>query len=338
MKRILFTSVAFFNILAAMAQPVIQKNIYSQSVGRSYHYYSKIISSFNPGSSGANVLWDFSSETFTSPGDYSVVTANKVANSTLYPETKIVTVSTGPAYEFLDTSANSVARVGVESSGYSFKYSNSHKYLVFPISYNSSFTDTYANTYTTSVPMSRTGNYSCTCDGYGTLKVLGAIHENVLRLKCQDYITDTYTIQGFPGIVQSSQVNYLWVKQSFGGVLLSYSSTTSGGQPFYSMTAMSEKVLGLEDENVLNASNQVLLHPNPATGNGSTVTFNAINSGDYSVSLIDPLGDVTEIAATSFLSNGVHHFEIPTNKLSKGIYFVKVKGSGKSFNSKLVIE
>ncbi len=77
--------------------------------------------------------------------------------------------------------------------------------------------------------------------------------------------------------------------------------------------------------------------PNPAR-DLANVSFDLYQGNDVRVSLTDMLGKELQVINQGQLSSGTHQFEINTNALSKGIYFVNLAVDGKIITQKLVVE
>ncbi|MCB9189500.1 MAG: T9SS type A sorting domain-containing protein [Flavobacteriales bacterium] len=77
--------------------------------------------------------------------------------------------------------------------------------------------------------------------------------------------------------------------------------------------------------------------PNPAR-DIAKVSFDLVESNFVKVSINDMLGQEVQIIQQSELSSGTHQFEINTNLLSQGIYFVNLAVDGKIITQKLIVE
>jgi hypothetical protein len=78
------------------------------------------------------------------------------------------------------------------------------------------------------------------------------------------------------------------------------------------------------------------LYPNPAN-EAFTIQYNAAEAGEYDVKVYDILGKEMVSMKTEF-ALGQNAYEVKTNELAKGIYFVKVSNDTQSDVNKLIIE
>jgi PKD repeat protein len=77
--------------------------------------------------------------------------------------------------------------------------------------------------------------------------------------------------------------------------------------------------------------------PNP-TNSIANVTFDLMDNSNVKVSLTDMLGQEIQVINQSNLTAGSHQFEVNTNELSNGIYFVNLFVDGKVITQKLIVE
>ena len=115
--------------------------------------------------------------------------------------------------------------------------------------------------------------------------------------------------------------DYLWVDG------LAFSGTVAIAQP--------QNLVGLK-ENTSSVS-KINVFPNPAT-NQVTVNYSLADNDKISIQLIDISGKVVKEISPSNNLIGVNTLTLETNKLTKGIYTLSIKGSKSDHNSKLVIE
>lgn len=79
------------------------------------------------------------------------------------------------------------------------------------------------------------------------------------------------------------------------------------------------------------------VYPNPAS-DIARVSFDLINNNNVKIVLTDMLGQQVQVVEQSQLNAGSHQFEINTNDLSNGIYFVNLSVDGKIITQKLIVE
>ena len=90
------------------------------------------------------------------------------------------------------------------------------------------------------------------------------------------------------------------------------------------------------DEDVLYNAN-VILYPNPTTGNVTLQTIDNVFNGEVSIFIADISGRI--VIQTEENMSGLTTVQLNTNNLNRGIYFVNVMGQdGKRAVKKLIIQ
>lgn len=77
--------------------------------------------------------------------------------------------------------------------------------------------------------------------------------------------------------------------------------------------------------------------PNP-TKDIAKVSFDLVGNGNVKIVLTDMIGQQVQVVEQSYLNAGSHQFEINTNDLSNGIYFVNLSVDQKTITQKLIVE
>lgn len=314
-----FTFGAFGLLLSAnlFAQPVISTSDFYPSVGETYTVYSS--GYMDPGASGNNVTWDFSSMSNTS----SLVTNVQSPNSN-FPGTD-VTLSSSSSNSYIDMAADGWYTHGMSAQGVTFTYQDPMKMNLFPMSMNATYTDYFHATFTSGVDFERFGNMNGTVDGYGTLITPEGTFNDVLRVHyIQDY-QDSSEFFVYTYYVEA----YGWYKAGFHSELASISTLTSnlgsGQYGFYLETSG----LGLTQEEM----ESVQVFPNPVH---DKLTVNTGNADLFkSLELTDLNGKVYDLDYTQ--ENEI--LKLNLEKLSTGIYFLTLSYSdGTAVNKKIAIE
>jgi hypothetical protein len=155
-------------------------------------------------------------------------------------------------------------------------YSDPQTILSYPKTYNGSFTDNFAGSYSImSGPLTLTtyryGSITTTGDAYGSLTTPSATYPSVLRTKTVQLTTDSTVYVGVPlppAVTYINSTTYNWMSAGPGDKLnqfyISYDTVTSQGTPTPSKTALyqSAAVTGV------NSFSPALLHsssyPNPS--------------------------------------------------------------------------
>jgi len=170
----------FANLLSA--QPTIHQADFTPVVGTSYTLEN--CAYLPPGPSGANQTWNFAAASSSSQGIYMAVDPATAPEADTYPSANLCWYLEPTVYRFAELSATGLTELGTTLAGLGNSvYSDPMKTIQLPLTYNTSWSDSYAGT---SVVLGNTttfnGNLTCTGDGYGTLITPSATYANVLRI------------------------------------------------------------------------------------------------------------------------------------------------------------
>lgn len=280
--------------LSAYAQPVIS---YSNVVATAGTSGTVLISNTipSPGSSGANVTWNFSSLTFTPVGTMSAVSCNSTPYFSSFPTSNYCAVLSSTIiptqYSYNDLTPSSQQQLGdaiTATSGTTYT-PNPKTILEFPLNYTNSFSDTYQTT--TGGPYSLTRTY----DGYGTLIVNGKTYNNVVRI---------YTVFGTS--------SYYYHYYNTNPVYPIVSFDPSGGN------VLLIELLPTAVQTIYNMSENINLYP---TISSSEVYIVNKNNFDITVEVYSLTGQRV-FSDIDVLSN--QNFTIDISNLSKGMYLLKI--------------
>ena len=282
------------------------------------------------GASGANATWDFSQHSPLGTS-YTINVANlagspyqsQFAGATIYTEY----VGTSNR-EFFVTSNSEFSRRGViAGGGPTMDYTNTHKILTFPFTFNSTLSDTYAANFTTTLTFDRAGNTTSSGDAYGTLILPGGqSFANVLRVKLVENSTDSY--MGSPMFTSNTE-NYYWFLPGTHYPLFTISTATaSTGQSSTFATMSSATAVSTSEE--FATGQLVQVYPNPAKG---FVTVRTGIDEPVTALLINSLGQ--EVRKQVVLDT---EGKLSLQGISSGIYLLQLQSGQKSITKKLVVE
>jgi hypothetical protein len=291
---------------------------------------------FNPGSSGANVTWDFSHVIAT--GGHGVQywvapSANfngdsfPAANQSILSPSGIPGVFTVDDYLQLTSSSLSIRGYEVPDITY---YDDAEDFVRFPCTYTNAFTDSFHATISPdgSPQYYRSGAISVQADGWGTLKLPTGNFTNVLRVKFVENYKDDLTSMG-AGYVYYTSLLYNWYKPGVKGALLAYDSawhTNSSGTKMLSYQPGLSGTTGIEQGASLSS---LRIYPNPAD---HVVTISSPEAR-YEYSFADLSG---QVVASALINEGDTRIDI--SGFAKGMYLVSVKlSTGNTITQKLIV-
>ncbi len=107
-----------------------------------------------------------------------------------------------------------------------------------------------------------------------------------------------------------------------------------GGNNLYIDDINIDGVVTVEENKFLN---DLSLYPNPTTNNAS-LSFYLNQQEEISIDIVDLVGKKVLSIFNGTLPSGQQFFSLPTNTLSKGIYFVRINNNKNGITQKLIIE
>ena len=222
----LFLSIFLIGTFSLFAQPTITADVVF-NVGES-SMVNFVDNYFNPGPTGPNSTWDFSSlPPATRSWDWiaedpaqsvfgdSVPTSNLFVNTTFEADTM-------ENYVFYRMSNDSLSYLGdiivLENQGdtsYSLLNLDPYHQLAFPINYEDVQTDEFAGANIQKLLgftflQVRRGTVTHTADAYGTVTTPLGTFQNALRIKTEEVIKDTAFFMGIPSASEQINIRYAW--------------------------------------------------------------------------------------------------------------------------------
>ena len=166
--------------LLATAQPTLTRDGNGPGPGDTYRWrFSEYVA---PGASGSGQTWDMSGLTTDSIMDVSLVEPMTTPAGASFPTATVAEVSDGSTVYFR-VGSDGVHMLGYEAEGDAMVYSDEGRYLLFPCTYQTDWSDTYEGSFTSEgITIEQSGNITGEVDGYGTLILPGATYNDVLRV------------------------------------------------------------------------------------------------------------------------------------------------------------
>jgi hypothetical protein len=325
MTKIYMTAVAFATATISFAQPTLTGTSNNPSSGEAFMQHTVDAATFNQGSSGANVTWDFSNIVVTgSPYTSTFVNASSLSNVAQFNGVPNLAVDDGANQSYWLTNANVQSIVGVVQGANDIVdnyYSDPRELLVFPLTYGSSYNETMDGVQDNNIggfQMLRTGTITIEGDAHGVLIMPYGTVNNVLRIK----VTTVYSDEFQGNIVASYvDVHYMWYSASSHMPLLQYHDFTFAGQQVFSANYLDPQGINISEYSNIGSSVQV--YPNPAT-DVVNVQFSLSTSADVTIVVTDLLGkEVMNITREGAMS-GIHNEPIDINGLDNGMYLISI--------------
>ncbi|TXI78882.1 MAG: T9SS type A sorting domain-containing protein [Flavobacteriales bacterium] len=179
MKQIL-TLFAFGSVGSAIAQPTLTFAGNGPTQGTSYEWHFS--DHIAPGTAGPGQVWDFSSLTTDSTEVVTLVDPATTTFGAQFPTATVAEVSDGSTAYFR-VGTNGVYLLGYEGEGMAVVYSDEGRFMSFPCSHQTNWTDTYSATFEDEeLEVIMAGSIEGEADAYGTLILPTGTLTNVLRV------------------------------------------------------------------------------------------------------------------------------------------------------------
>ncbi len=330
MKNLLTAALPFIFVGAANAQsPTITSANFLPVVGEIFNSYATTEPASGEGTAGVNQVWNFGAIPNTGSLDPSVVipvagspyaasnpNANLCVRGGALPNT---------TYGYYQTNSTDFITLGLYvGTSAQLTYTNPETIVHFPLTYNSTYTDTYATTINSSGSIFyRTGTMTSLVDGYGTLTTPIGTYTNVLRVKLTDVFNDTFN--GTPAGTYN-QVSFLYYKAGTHNSLLSFTHSNNNGTASKSGSYLQSVTVNTEEAQLASQLNMSVF-PNPSQGTASAkIKLSLLEASECTVSIYDAIGMQVASQNMGELAAGEQVMALPTtNELAKGIYFVRVQ-------------
>jgi hypothetical protein len=297
----------------------------------------------SPGGAGTNQIWNFTGVVITpsvpvSNKSYTVPSA--APNYSLYAYANMAESSDGQTYQMSAYTSSNIVIYGSTNSTLSVVYQNPLTIVTLPFPYGTISNDTYQSSYTYSTtPISENGTITTTADAYGTLNTPGNSFPNVLRIRVHEHIiqnigavvTNTIDADAYVFFGSASKFSLLSVN------LTSVTASTNSNVTTKTKSASISNVImqGIKENS---RSANFSIYPNPSSGKELMLHYVLIENENYTVTIYNSLGQVVKEVKLGERVPGMYHDVIDLNKMSSGIYYLRLKGQKQDGVQKLIME
>lgn len=290
---------------------------------------------------GSSAVWNVTGvSTNTNLATITYTTTSAVPSAVNFVGSTLVQISSAQDTTFWKSGSNNFELVGLSNTQFYLNYSDPGVVAQYPINYNSTFNDAIAGDL---IAQGQSGTFTGTvttiADGSGSLNINSlAPYTNCLRVKTTQNID--FTIAGFvPGTIEQIVYNYYHSSNKFPLLTIQYThvvvSAFSVDQIISSVDLNDAVILGVNEA----SKNNVIFsaYPNPTTDNVN-LHFVTTKTENYHVEVVNTLGQTVKSVDFNNLQPGMYNENIDLNGLTKGIYFVKVKGINAEGVQKIMIQ
>lgn len=312
-KQITLLSLFISSLIVCSAQPTLTHTGNAPQAGISGT--SHLGAYVSPGSAGANQTWNFGTFSATSTSAFDLVNPAGTPYASSYPTSTICSsVPSSTSYEYIEDNGSALFLVGAESPSVSMDYTaDEQKFLIYPLTYNGTWTDNYQAAGDAGLPFTRTGTDTYTADGWGTLTTPNGTYTNVLRVHQSEAFSDDF---GFTTATGTSDT-YYWYKEGVHYPLFVTVSAIYNGSPS-SNAYYNDAPSGINEfADILSIS----VYPTPAHGQLFIHLKNAASAG-Y---------DITDLTGRKVLTGALSQQlnTINVQNIAPGNYLLKIFSNGK---------
>lgn len=323
MKKIYILAISILGFQSMNAQITLTASNNNPSVGNSFTQNFYDANTTNPGISGANVTWNFSSLTPQSTSAGTMVAPSTLSDGSNHPASNIATEDASSGNQtFMFVDGDELSMTGGYSPG-AFRdvYTNIRELVKFPITFGNSFNETFSgtsNNIAANQTFDRSGTIAITADGYGDLVLPYGTITNVLRVKTVTLYSDA---QGGVPFINYQDTSYYWYNTSTNYIIMSW--TVLNTVNFSSIKVgmyldQSSVVTSLGDDFIPNKP--ITIYPNPVVNNQTNILLDKLYE-NAQLQVIDVTGKIVKtdkIEATS------KNLMLKLDGLNKGIYFIQI--------------
>lgn len=303
--------------IGLLAQPTLTATGINQVIGD--QITSNNTQYVSPGSAGANQTWNLSSMSSSGSGTTTIVSPASTPNGSSFSNATIA-MQSGSTYAYYKTSASAWQYYGADNGSTVLAYSDPEDQLHYPFTFNNSFTDTWACTFTNTYTFYRTGSSTVTDDGYGTLTTPDGTFTGVTRVHFVQTYQDSANISSVPYVITYSNDEYMWyLNGNHYPIAAVYTLTTSAGSPITGGLYLSNVVSGIEEQNGMSS---LTMFPTLASDN-INFTYSVDAPSAVTISVYNEAGQLLmEIPQEAMV--GENNISISVAELPAGNYFATI--------------
>ena len=316
--------------LGLLAQPTLNFGNMTPLEGSSvtYNYGPHV----EPGSAGADQMWDFSALTYTEQHSVLFVPVGSTPNGSSFPGATVCQ-QYDPPNQLFGYSQFSVAGadvLGTDFPGFNTThFSDPRRSLEFPFTFNDTWSDTFAGDGTSigGITSTITGTVDGTADAYGTLTLPYGTFTNVLRVHTHSVTTTVMTPGGSSVVTEDV---YLFFKAGTAMELLNIAQSDNESSTIF----LTENSIGVPE--ALARAIGIEVMPNPAA-DAISVTYGAV--GVVKLGVYDALGRAVLTNVLGHVPPGIHREQLDVSMLAQGQYVLCITtADGQTGSRRFVIE
>jgi len=336
MRRLLLPFLIAFcgaSVSQVAAQPTLTAATNNLQIGDHFMAHQTLVGTpefTTAGPAGANQTWNFSALTSSAILHAEVLGRSAAPNPNSFLSANMA-INVGSEYAYIENVNGVLSEHALYESAQNYTLENTDpaEKLKFPITYNTTFTDTYAgmvNLGGTTIP--RNGNVTVTAEGYGTIITPSGTFQNVLKIKTEE-------VSNAGTMYSENTITYDWFQAGTSFPLLRMTKRVSLMGTMYSSFYLDIATTGINED--LATQINLQLFPNPASAT-ATLQFELKTAAEANVVISDLMGRKVANYKLGKTSTALQSQIINVAKLAKGIYLVQLELEGKTAVKRLVVQ
>ncbi len=327
-KNLLKTFAILFIGTTAIAQQTLTSAGINPIVGDNFSL--KMCAPVNPGNSGANQTWNFSSMTQTATINNTIVTVASTPNGSLFPNATVSNYD-GNSYTYYNTTSTLFNNAGNSNSITTLVYQNQETLLQFPFNYTNSNTDTWSTIFTSnSITFTRTGSTNINYDGYGSLVTPAGSFNNSARVRMVQTYSDVST---FITITYTNTQFFWYTNGNHVPLAATYTLVTSlgagsGSGAYYLNNPIIVSINELTKDNEVSFQ----VYPNPANESINIVSNNTLSK----IEVIDVTGKLIVTRNLQLENNLEKTVNLNVDDFVNGLYLIRITSSNGATETKKI--
>ena len=345
MKKITFTILILAIAIANTFAQITITPTYNPAVGDRFVYRAVDTTNVQPGGSGANQTWNFSS--INAANDSTVLTyvlPSGTPYASSYPTANVTQYqAAASAYTYYQTSSSQILNLGTALPSSTVVNSNPQTVMQYPFTYNTNFTDNFQAQFASSGgTVYRRGTITVTGDAYGTITLPTGTFNNALRVKQLQTIVDSMVVSGFGLVTTTTLTTYSWFSgaNKFPLFQITNTSVVSIGGTTYGkiVTLTKNQPVGISQISTEVPSEFSLKQNYPNPFNPATkISFAVPKTGIVTLAVYDNLGREVKNLVNGELSAGTYVADFDGTGLTSGVYYYRLSSGNYSDTKRMTI-
>lgn len=340
MKKYTLLTASLFSLFSLKAQITITQND-MPVIGDQIFQITDTSYTLDPGISGADLTWDFSSASEAFSTEYNIVDVPSTGMAAIFPGANLAISEDNVSFSFFNSNSNSFEQHGDAMSGLGFDpivYTPASTILEFPLNYNDAFSTSYTSVMSFSaeeegfyrIIIKHASTIDKEVDAWGTVITPEGTFD-ALRIRETETSSDSTFLQMtessapmWVGLDESISSSYAWYSPNRKMPVARFDQDGT-----FHYTKLGASQAGIDEEA---NSKQVIAYPNPVDA-GYGINFRGLENISYTMYIYNANGQLIRTEKISGLNANMH-----TENLQSGIYHYKIVASSQQFSGSVIIK